>query len=182
MSIDNEINILLPNFKGTLDSRVDREITTSIIKIVDYFNQKLAKQKQEFNDIITKLTNEFKTAQEDVTGLIKIFSTGVVGSDTSDPLIESLTQQFGQQGAFLVFAVGSIAAAPSFQLLASGHIPNLDAAKITIGVFSLGRLPTNILKTDVNLAENVSGAPNVNTGKTLIKDNSGHSVNVMTCA
>lgn len=179
----NNDKILLPDLTSLFNPRAEREITNVVIRIVDYFNNKLKLQQEEFDKKLKDTTDNFNKILEDPTSLVNLFATPVIGSSTTDPLLQNLIQNFGSQVANVVFASPNGASGnASFRLLVALDIPNLDSGKITTGVFGLDRIPTNVLKTDVALVENIVGAPNVNTGKTLIKDNNGSSINVMTCA
>jgi hypothetical protein len=62
--------------------------------------------------------------------------------------------------------------------LTPADIPNLDTSKITSGVFPLVRVPTNIIKTDD--AFTITPGLIAVGGKITIKDNNGHSVDVLT--
>lgn len=170
-----EFEGFLPNLSGLLENpRAEQAIFVAFLRIYEYFTNKLKIQE----DILKKLIVEAgKLSPEDINGLVQVFSTPLAGSSFNDPLLQSIIQSFGPQGVNTVFAGPT----PSFRALLTGDIPNLDASKITSGAFALVRLPTNILKTDATLIENVVGAPNANTGKTLIKDNAGNQINVMTC-
>lgn len=62
--------------------------------------------------------------------------------------------------------------------LSPTDIPNLDAAKIITGTFPLARLATSIVKTDDAFTITVGAIPV--GGKITLKDNNGHTVDVLT--
>lgn len=177
MSNDSDINKLLPRISNLVDPKVEREITASILRIYDYFNSKLQNQQASFDNELAKRDAEFIRYRNDVTSLVGVFSTPIAGSSSTDPVLQSLMNNFGPQTATFVFAGPT----PSFRALVAADIPNLDTGKLTTGTLLLARLDTEILKTDDGLTEDIAGAPNVNTGKVTIKDNNGNRISVMTC-
>lgn len=144
----------LPKLRGLVDAKVEQEIYAIFQHIYRYIDNKAEE--------IAKSGVSLSTAE--IQRQVNLFAAGL-----ATPLIEP-------EGATLA-TVGQ-----EVDVIDVSAIPNLPAAKITSGVFPLARIPTNVLKTDDALTEDVTGAPNVNTGKVVIKDNNGNDIKVMTCA
>lgn len=159
----------IPDLKGKVEPKVETELYLAFKRVYEYIN---AKVKTEISAIEDKIKAGTIT-HDDFKGLVGVFTTPLIGG-TSDSLLQSIQQNFGSQVANVLFASpNGSAGEPTFRSLTVGDLPN--------GI-SLGHLDAKILKTDDNLAEDIVGAPNVNTGKLIIKDNNGHTIKIMTCA
>lgn len=145
--------VYLPNIRGLVPDRVEAEIQRAIKAIYEHVNNEIVR--------IEKTAGKVNTTE--IKRQVELFAGGLA-LPLTDPVGDNL-------------ATAGIETA-----LVPADIPNLPASKITSGAFPLARIPTNVLKTDTALAEDITGAPNVNTGFTIIKDNAGNSRKVMTCA
>lgn len=143
----------LPNLRGLVDARAEQEIYRAFNALYEHYDAELKRIE----------SNASLQAVASVRKQLDLFAANLAA-----PLINPVGNE--------------LATAGQETTLTPADIPNLDAAKITSGTFPLGRVPANLLKTDVALTVDVTGAPNVNTGKTTIKDNAGNTVTVMVCA
>jgi hypothetical protein len=146
-------NKYIPQLKGLVDARVEQELYRAFTAMYRYFDI-------ELKNIENKSTS---TAVANVREQLNLFAARFA-TPLIEPTGDTLATISQEEGA-----------------LVAGDIPNLDASKIVSGTFPLARLDGDVLKTDNNLAEDTTGAPNVNTGFTIIKDNAGNSRKVMTC-
>lgn len=72
MSDDSTIDKLFPRLSGLLDPKAEREITSAIIRIYDYFNAKLAEQEKNFQ-------GRLESSSQQNSQLIGDFASQVIG-------------------------------------------------------------------------------------------------------
>lgn len=141
------------NLRGIIDARVEQEINRVLADIYNHFENEIK-------------SIESRTTPAAISAVRK--ELDLFAANLAAPLIDPTGNE--------------LASIQQQEALDVADIPNLPAAKITSGTLPLARLDAQVLKSDDGLAEDTTGAPNVNTGKVIIKDNSGNSINVMTCA
>lgn len=156
----------------TIDPKDETELYQAFKRIYEYVDSIIKDKLDEIEKKITAGT----IAPKDFNSLLGVLSQPLVGSNVTDPLLQSIIQSFGPQSANMVFAGPT----PSFRSLLTADIPNLSGAKITSGTIPLARLDTKIIETDDGLNK-IVGAP-VADGYITIKDNNGHSIKVITTA
>lgn len=166
----NKIERFIPNLTGLVDPRAEIKFNQTFVRMYEYLDAKILQLQQELTERIKQLD----LSKDDINSLIGVFSQPLAGTNQTDPLLQGLIQNFGAQLANSVFAGPT----PSFRLLTPADIPNLSAAKITTGNFSLARLDTKVLQTQDNLNKTL-GSP-VPDGTITIFDNNGHSIKVIT--
>lgn len=178
--VNSDFKALLPNIQGLVDSKAETQIYRAFLSVYEYFTAKLNEQQREFD---RKLSIATKETSSNLNSLIGVFSQPLAGSTTTDPLLESLIQNFGSQDANKVLAApDGISGNALFRFLVANDIPPISAAKITTGVLVLARLDTKILKTDDDLSVDITGAPLPSNGFIIISDNDGHNVKLLTTA
>lgn len=136
------------------DPRIAQEIQLAFEQICSYYDGK-----------IKELSDKLKESSRKISG---IESSPLFSGALATPLIDATGNELATAGID--------------RALSPSDIPNLDASKVNSGTFNLPRLDIKILKTDDGLSEDISTAPNVNIGKVRIKDNSGNSIYLMSCA
>lgn len=143
----------LPQLRGLIDARVDAEINRAFENLYRYIDEKIKSAEGNAKD----------SSIAEIRRQVDLFA-----SRLATPIIEPSGTE--------------LATIQQERTLEVADIPNLPANKITSGTIPLARLAATVLKTDDGLLEDIVGAPNVNTGKVIIKDNNGNSIKVMTCA
>lgn len=170
-----ELQRKLPELKALDNPRAALELITTFQRIYEYIDFGL----QQVRNKIEEQVKSGELSSDDLNGLVGVFFQPLAGSNVSDSLLQSILQNFGSQVANLVYASpNGSSGEPNFRNLVSQDIPNLNASKITAGVFPLVRLDTKIVKTDDTFTKTL-GAP-VTDGFITIKDNAGNSVKIMT--
>ena len=148
---------IVPDLQGLVSPQVQLRIEAAFRRVYEYFEFLLAQQKQE-NE--SKLKQATQTQLSDVNSLIGIFSQPLAGSQVTDPLLQTVMQEFGPQAPNNVFA-GPI---PTFRPLTLADLPPLVAGPAD-------RLDANGTILDVNVINDgeylkrqgatvVSGNPN----------------------
>lgn len=170
---DTVVEQLIPRLKGLVDPRAEQEIVLAFKRLFNYYDAKIA----DLQSRTIKSSTQIQTIQQN-----PLFSGAL-----ATPLIDNTTgSNIGTAAQSTSLTPADIPNLPASKITSGtfnvARIPSLDVSKITTGVFGLAILPTNILKTNTGLVEDTTGAPNVNTGKTRIRDNAGNLVFVMTCA
>lgn len=171
---NRDIQAYLPDLRGLIDARAETKLYAAFSRMYDYFQNELKKLRDENQEL---LNINLAKQSRDFTAFVGAYAQPLPGG-VDDPVLQSIVNSFGEQDPNKVFAGPT----PSFRVLVVADIPNLSAAKVPTGVFLLAQLDPKVLKTDDDLTEDVTGAPNINTGKIILKDNDGHSIKVMTCA
>lgn len=173
MANPSEVLKLLPDLKGLVDPKVELRLSRAFNDLNNIIAQnQIAAQKKI--DALQAQVDATKQTTDNVNGLIGILGQPLVGSSSSDPFVQQLASVSGPQSAHLFYSGPSSggAANPTFRVIVIADLP------INI---PLSHLETKILNTLTALAEVTTGAPNTNTGYTIIDDNNGHSIKVMTC-
>lgn len=111
---------LLPNLLGKLDPKVETEIYRAFRRVYEYISARHAEQYREFE----KKLEGNKLTQEDINGLLRLFGTPVMGSETSDPLLDNIMLTFGPQNPIHFFAGPT----PSFRAITLADLPAIPAA------------------------------------------------------
>lgn len=150
------MNPFAPQLRGlNLDPRVAQEIEAAFDRLFNFYENRIKEIESKTSSTSFKV-EEIRSS--------KLFS-GALANPLINPTSGNLAE-VAQQG----------------QAIDVSQIPNLPASKITSGNLAIARHATNILKTDDGLNEDVTGAPNVNTGFITIKDVAGNVKKIMTCA
>jgi hypothetical protein len=96
---------------------------------------------------------------------VGLFASPTTFSVSGSPITSSgtITLSLASQSAFRVLARGASSGIPTFQALVDGHIPSLDASKITTGSFSPARGGTGLSSYTIGDLIYASGATTLAT-------------------
>lgn len=105
------------DLRGLIDDQAEMRLHITVRQIYEYIDRHVENTKENLEAAI----KAGQIAPSDVMGLVNLFSTPLAGSSVTDPLLQTLTQNFGAQLPNVVFAGPT----PSFRALTLADLPTL---------------------------------------------------------
>lgn len=139
---EKELQGLLPNLRGlpNIDPRVDTRINEAMRRVYEFFLVKLNEQEKDYENKLKQLADIMETKFNNISNLVGVLTTPLVGSGNNDPILQSVVSSYGPQSpnSFLAGPAPSfraitladlppgIPAGPATQLNANGTILDVD--------------------------------------------------------
>lgn len=149
----------IPTLETLENPRAALELSMTIRRIYEYIDFGL----QQVRNKIEEQVKSGQLSSEDFNSLIGIFSQPLAGSNTTDPLLQSVIQSFGSQLANLVFASpNGVIGNPTFRSLVLSDLPtipsspaaqlNADATILDINIINDGEVLKRVGATVVGFS------------------------------